>query len=158
MILQWSFVNHSLNTGLKRMYMYKIKVRTGQQCFLVFNFFLKTSLKFATTNKIDSVSKYWAKVEEKRVNRCVFHWTLKGSICDTFIFQSTGIPGITYHVCQCIDKRACVHDVEFVRLSIGIHDGLYVVFVLTVSAERGTTHQGLSRAGDGGLTLWVDPG
>lgn len=66
--------------------------------------------------------------------------------------------GITYHVCQCIDKRACVHDVEFVRLSVGVHDGLYVVFVLTVSAERGSTHQGLSRAGDGGLTLWVDPG
>lgn len=50
MIIQWSFVNHSLNTGSKKhMYMYMIKLRTGQQCFLVFNFFLKTSLKFATT-------------------------------------------------------------------------------------------------------------
>lgn len=73
-------------------------------------------------------------------------------------FQSKCIYSITYHVCECIDQRAGVHDVEFMGLSIGVHDGLYVVFVLSVSAEWGPTHQGLSRAGDGGLTLRVDPG
>ena len=63
-----------------------------------------------------------------------------------------------YHVGQSIDQRSSIHYVQLVRLCICVHDGLYVVFILSISAEWRPTHKGLGRAGDGGLALGVDPG
>ena len=63
----------------------------------------------------------------------------------------------TYFIGKCINTGPSIHYEEFVGVSVGIHNHLYITLVIFVSFSR-YTHQGLTRSGYSGLTLGVDPG